>query len=82
MIEISQHQFISDIKEKIRSAQYAAMKAVNVELINLYWEIGRSISEKQIESWGKSIVPKLSQELQNEFPGITGFSTTNLWLMT
>lgn len=39
------------------------------------------IAEKQIESWGKAIVPTLSMELQKEFPGIGGFSTNNLWLM-
>jgi predicted nuclease of restriction endonuclease-like (RecB) superfamily len=54
---------------------------VNVQLINLYWEIGRSISEKQSESWGKTLVPTLSRELQKEFPGVGGFSEGNLWLM-
>ena len=82
MIELSQYNFIADIKQKVRSAQYEALKVVNVQLINLYWEIGKSIAERQSESWGKAIVQTLSKELQNEFPGIAGFSTTNLWLMT
>jgi len=81
MLENSQITFISEIKTKVRNAQYEAMKAVNVALINLYWEIGKSIAEKQSESWGKSIVPTLSKELQNEFPGVVGFSVGNLWLM-
>lgn len=76
-----QTSFIAEIIEKVRQAQYEALKVVNVHLINLYWEIGKSISEKQSESWGKAIVPKLSEELQKEFPGMRGFSTTNLWLM-
>ncbi|QRR02034.1 PDDEXK nuclease domain-containing protein [Dyadobacter sandarakinus] len=76
-----QKEFIADIKGKIRAAQYEALKVVNVKLINLYWEIGKSLSEKQAEGWGKSIVPMLSKELQLEFPGIGGFSTTNLWYM-
>lgn len=80
-IETSQYNFIADIKQKVRQAQYEALKIVNTQLINLYWEIGKSIAEKQSESWGKAIVPTLSKELQNEFPGIGGFSTTNLWLM-
>jgi len=80
-IELLQTAFIADIKQKIRQAQYDALKIVNVHLINLYWEIGNAISEKQAESWGKAIVPTLAKELQNEFPGIGGFSTTNLWLM-
>jgi len=81
MLENSQITFISEIKTKVRNAQYEALKAVNVALINLYWEIGKSIAEKQSESWGKSIVPTLSKELQNEFPGVGGFSVGNLWLM-
>lgn len=81
MLENSQISFISEIKNKVRNTQYEAMKAVNIALINLYWEIGRSISEKQSESWGKSIVSTLSKELQNEFPGVSGFSVGNLWLM-
>lgn len=81
MLENSQIKFISEIKIKVRNAQYEAMKAVNVALINLYWEIGKSISENQTENWGKSVVATLSKELQKEFPGVGGFSTTNLWLM-
>ena len=77
-VAASQHNFITAIKDKVRQSQYEALKAVNTQLINLYWEIGKSISEKQSESWGKAIVPALSKELQMEFPGIGGFSTTNL----
>lgn len=76
-----QISFIAEIKAKVRQAQYEALKTVNVHLINLYWEIGQSIAEKQSESWGKAIVPTLSKELQKEFPGIGGFSVGNLWLM-
>ena len=75
------YSFIAEVKTKVRQAQYEALKAVNVQLIDLYWEIGKSIAEKQSESWGKSIVATLSEELQKEFPGVGGFSTTNLWLM-
>lgn len=80
-IEKSQVQFIADIKEKVRAAQYEALKVVNVQLINLYWELGKAISERQAIGWGKAIVPTLSKELQNEFPTMGGFSTTNLWYM-
>ena len=74
--------FITDVKHKVRAAQYEALKAVNTELINLYWEIGKSIAEKQSENWGKSVVATLSKELQKEFPKISGFSEANLWLMS
>ncbi len=79
---IPYQQFVADIKDRIRKAQYQALKKVNQELISLYWDIGRSIKEKQeVEGWGKSIVEKLSKELQKEFPGIRGFSQANLWRM-
>ncbi|MDR1877510.1 MAG: DUF1016 N-terminal domain-containing protein, partial [Flavobacteriaceae bacterium] len=81
-LDKTQIDFIAEIKHKVRQAQYDALKIVNLQLINLYWEIGKSITEKQIESWGKAVVPTLSMELQKEFPGISGFSERNLWLMT
>jgi predicted nuclease of restriction endonuclease-like (RecB) superfamily len=80
-LDSSQIQFISDIKDTIRKTQYEALKSVNLYLINLYWELGKSISEKQLLGWGKSIVPTLSAELKKEFPDLSGFSTTNLWYM-
>jgi len=73
---------LNDIKQRIRSAQYEALKAVNKELISLYWDIGRMIIERQKGgSWGKSVVEQLAQDLQAEFPGISGFSAQNLWRM-
>jgi predicted nuclease of restriction endonuclease-like (RecB) superfamily len=81
-LEINQLSFITEIKDKIRQSQYEALKAVNVHLINLYWDLGKAISEKQTAGWGKSIVPTLAKELQKEFPTMTGFSAGNLWLMT
>jgi predicted nuclease of restriction endonuclease-like (RecB) superfamily len=74
--------FIDDIKDLIYRRQYEAMKRVNIELIQLYWEIGAEIDRKQREQgWGRSVVEILSKELQDEFPGVQGFSARNLWLM-
>lgn len=73
--------FLNEIKLHIRQAQYQAMKAVNTEIINLYWEIGRSIAEKQADGWGNSIVEQLSNDIQSEFPGIKGFGSRNIWYM-
>ena len=74
--------FIKEIKNLIYHHQYEAMKQVNKELIQLYWEIGEEINNQQQEKgWGKSIVEVLSKELQKEFPGIQGFSARNLWRM-
>ena len=74
--------FLADIKEKIYQSQLRAMRAVNKELIVLYKEIGRMILEKQEAfGWGKSVVENLSKDLQNDFPGATGYSSDNLWRM-
>ncbi len=73
---------LTEVKERIRSAQYNALKTVNKELVSLYWDIGKSIVERQkIEGWGKSVVQQLASDLQAEFPGIGGFSSSNLWRM-
>jgi predicted nuclease of restriction endonuclease-like (RecB) superfamily len=74
--------FLSEIKQRIRSSQYAALKAVNQQLMTLYWEIGAEIVTKQQElGWGKSVVTQLAKDLQVEFPGIGGFSARNIWNM-
>ncbi len=75
-------RLIRAIRERIRSAQYSALKMVNNELISLYWDIGRMIVEKQRGcTWGRSVVARLARDLQNDFPGMLGFSAQNLWYM-
>ena len=78
----SYSELIGDIKQRIRSAQYKALKAVNTELIGLYWDIGGIIVSRQNdEKWGRSVVQSIAQDLRQEFPKITGFSASNLWRM-
>ena len=73
---------LAAVKERVRSAQYAALKTVNKELVGLYWDIGRMIVDRQAgESWGKAVVQQLATDLQQEFPGVGGFSASNLWRM-
>ncbi len=74
--------FVTDVKKRILQSQYEALKAVNKQLISLYWDIGRMIKERQNEyGWGKAMVENLAYDLQREFPGIKGFSVDNLWRM-
>ena len=73
---------LSEVKERVRAAQYEALRTVNKELISLYWDIGGMIEERQKKgSWGKSIVSNLARDLRSEFPGVHGFSAQNLWYM-
>ena len=75
-------RFLVDIKARIRQGQYQALRAANKELLELYWDIGKSIHSKQANSgWGKAVVETLARELQVEFPGRNGFSARNLWNM-
>jgi hypothetical protein len=70
------------LKERIRSAQLQALRSVNSELISLYADIGRMIVEKQHgDTWGKSVVGNLAEDLRKEFPSTNGFSAANLWRM-
>jgi predicted nuclease of restriction endonuclease-like (RecB) superfamily len=73
---------LEQIKTRIRSAQLRAAVSVNRELIQLYWDIAKQIVERQqAESWGRSVVDRLARDLQREFPGVAGFSPSNVWRM-
>jgi len=73
---------LSDLKNRIREAQIKAVNAANQELLKLYWSIGKTIADRQEQSgWGTKVIEKLAKDLQNEFPGIEGFSRTNIFRM-
>ncbi|NGX48015.1 MAG: hypothetical protein K1000chlam3_01402 [Chlamydiae bacterium] len=75
-------KFIAQLKEKIRTSQLKAAVSVNREMILLYWEIGKEITHKQKqEGWGTKTLEKVALDLQNEFPGVEGFSRSNLFRM-
>ena len=75
-------QFLAEIKGRIGAARTRAVLAVNSELIRLYWEIGHEILEReQRKGWGAKVIDRLAADLRREFPGITGFSRSNLKYM-
>lgn len=74
--------WISQIKKQVRGAQIKASIAVNEEMLELYWNIGKDISERNFEkSYGSKFFEKTSSELKTEFPDTQGFSVTNLKYM-
>ncbi|RYJ44273.1 YhcG family protein [Flavobacterium beibuense] len=76
-----QDQF-ADVAQLIRQARSKAIKAVNTQLIDLYWNIGEYISRRVNNAeWGQSVVSDLAQYLQLKEPGVRGFSDKNLWRM-
>jgi predicted nuclease of restriction endonuclease-like (RecB) superfamily len=75
-------ELLEDLKGRVRTAQLKAAVAVNREMIQLYWDIGRLIVERQErEGWGKGIVDRLAKDIQKAFPGLAGFSPGNVWRM-
>lgn len=74
--------WLSGLKSTIQQRQIKAAIAVNVELIKLYWELGKQIVEKQeTAKWGTSFINQLSRDLKNEFSDMKGFSYDNLRYM-
>lgn len=72
----------TDIIKFIKQSRTNAIKAVNAELINLYWKIGEYISKKIEQSeWGNSVVTELANFIQTQEPEIKGFSDKNIWRM-
>ncbi|SDG12671.1 PDDEXK nuclease domain-containing protein [Mucilaginibacter gossypii] len=76
-----ENQFI-EVIGLIQQSRFNAYKAVNTELIDLYWKVGEYISNRiENEEWGKSIVSSLAVYILTAEPELKGFSDKNLWRM-
>ena len=76
------HAEYGEIIPIIERARENAFRAVNRELISMYWEIGSYVSDKVNNGgWGKSVVKRFSQFIQSQYLGIRGFSPQNIWRM-
>ena len=74
--------FLGELKQRVIAARTHAARAVNYDLVLLYWDIGKGIIEKQRnEAWGEGIVERLAKDLQRAFPEMRGFSPANVWRM-
>ena len=74
--------WLGEIKARYRNAQIKYAVKVNAEQLLFNWQLGRDlVVRKAEERWGSGIVEQVSLDLQAEFPGVKGFSTTNLWYM-
>ena len=71
--------WIGELKQQIRQSQIKAAVKVNTELLQLYWQLGGEIVEKQQNvQWGDGFLKQLSADLMTEFPEMKGFSLRNL----
>lgn len=74
--------FIEEIRGKIDRARVSAIRAVDRAKIKLYWDIGKSIVEKQKQyGWGAGVVERLAVDLNKAYETMEGFSANNLWRM-
>ncbi len=73
---------LEDLKAEIRRARLRAFSAVNAELLQLYWKLGKGIvSQQENAVWGAKIISNLADDLRKEFPDMKGLSPRNLLYM-
>ena len=78
----SKNSEFDEIVAIIEQSRQRAFRAVNRELIEMYWQIGQYISEKvKSNAWGRSIVTEFASFVQSKYVGIKGFSAQNIWRM-
>ena len=76
------NDWLGDIKSQIHEAQQRASQALNLELVSLYWRIGKAILNRQNQQgWGAKVIDRLAHDLRTNFPEMKGFSRTNLMYM-
>ena len=75
-------ELIERLKQRIRESQARAARAVNIELVMLYWSIGREILDQQeAGGWGDDVVGRIAQDLAADIGSPRGFSRRNLFYM-
>jgi len=83
--EIKNNQYSEMLRyiiTEIKSTRVITAQRINSAMMQMYWNIGKRLSEEKMEKgYGSSVVKRLSADLQQEFPGTTGFSPRNLWNM-
>lgn len=76
---VSYKQFIKDIKQNIVRSRYLAARLANQEQLKLYFKLGQMLSEKSsAENWGAKVIEQIAMDLQQQLPGLKGFSARNL----
>jgi len=70
---------VKAIKEAILESRYRAARLVNKEVLALYYAIGGYISvQSRAARWGSNAIGTISELLQQELPGLRGFSETSI----
>ena len=73
---------LKQVKRRVRLAQQRAIYSANEEMLSMYWDIGKMLSEAQKEiGWGNGALRRLAEDMKNEFPDVKGFSVRNCQCM-
>ena len=74
--------FIEEIKAEIQKQRISVVLNANSSMICLYWNIGKAIMKKQEEEgWGAKVIDRMSKDLKDAFPEMSGFSPRNIKYM-
>lgn len=74
--------FIDNIKNEIKKQRLSVVLSANASMICLYWNIGKAILNKQAEEgWGSKVIDRISKDINDAFPDMTGFSPRNIKYM-
>ncbi|MBM4086028.1 MAG: DUF1016 domain-containing protein [Planctomycetes bacterium] len=75
-------QTLKTISARIEQSRHETLRTVNRTLVDLYWFIGRIVTERQERSgWGDAVVERLARDLRARFPDMRGLSVQNVWRM-
>ena len=73
-------QWIQDLSRRYRQSQLKAAVSVNTEMLSFYWDLGRDIVKMKIEQrWGEKVMARLSMDLREAMPGISGLTQRNIY---
>ena len=73
---------LKQVKARVAFAQKKAIYAANEELLSMYWDIGKLLSESQKQiGWGNNALKQLANDLKNDYPKVKGFSVRNCQVM-
>lgn len=74
--------FIDNIKNEIEKQRLSVVLSANASMICLYWNIGKAILNKQAEEgWGSKVIDRISKDINDAFPDMSGFSPRNIKYM-
>ena len=81
-IQATKKNEFKNILNQIQTSKQKAYAQVNSTLVELYWNIGKYISnEVKQKRWGRNTVKNLSLFIKDKEPNIKGFSDRNIWSM-